>query len=304
MGRKAKSSGRDVDGVLLLDKPVGVTSNTALQQLKRLFNARKAGHTGSLDKPASGLLPLCFGEATKFSSYLLDSDKTYIATCKLGVTTTTADASGEVIEKSAIPRLSGRELEKILARFRGVISQVPPMHSALKQGGQPLYKLAYQGREVERKPRQVTVYSLKLLDLRNDEFDIEVHCSKGTYIRILVEDIGKAVGCGAHVLSLRRIAVGPYNISAAVTIEHLRQLSEAGEAHLDDQLLPVDSMLGHFPEIEMNESLAFYLRRGQAVMVPGAPTSGLVRIRFNGEFIGIGEVQEDGRIAPKRLLSL
>jgi tRNA pseudouridine55 synthase len=303
MGRKAKSRGRDVHGVLLLDKPVGVTSNTALQQLKRLFNARKAGHTGSLDKPASGLLPLCFGEATKFSSYLLDSDKTYVATCKLGVTTTTADASGEVIEKFAVPRLSGRELEKILARFRGDISQVPPMHSALKQDGQPLYKLAYQGREVERNPRQVTVYSLKLLDLRNDEFDIEVHCSKGTYIRTLVEDIGKAVGCGAYVLSLRRVAVGPYNISAAVTIEHLRQLSEAGEAHLNDQLLPVDSMLGHFPEIEMNEILAFYLRRGQAVMVTGAPTSGLVRIRFNGEFIGIGEVQEDGRIAPKRLLS-
>ncbi len=303
MGRRKKTKGRDVHGVLLLDKPAGVTSNGVLQHLKHLYQARKAGHTGSLDKPATGLLPICFGDATKFSAYLLDSDKGYIATCKLGARTTTADAIGEIIEESPVPDLDSKQLEAVLSRFRGQISQVPPMHSALKHKGQRLYRLAYKGIEVEREPRSVTIHSMTLLDHRKNEIDIEVHCSKGTYIRTLVEDIGKALSCGAYVLSLRRIAVGPYTLDGASTMDQLESRAGEGLDSLDEQLRPVDSILGNLPEIDLNEDMVFYLRRGQAVMVPHAPTDGLVRVYYNEQFIGLGEVKEDGRIAPKRLVS-
>ena len=212
---RRKPRGRNVNGILLLDKGIGITSNAALQKVKRLYQASKAGHTGSLDPLASGLLPLCLGEATKLSSFLLDADKAYAGVCKLGVKTSTADAEGEVIETRPVPDLSEAQLRDVLAKFVGVIDQIPPMHSAIKMQGQPLYKLAHQGIEVERQPRQVTIHSLTLTRLEGDEFAFDLQCSKGTYVRTLAEDIGEVLGCGAHLSALRRTQVGPFELDHA-----------------------------------------------------------------------------------------
>jgi tRNA pseudouridine55 synthase len=288
-----------------LDKPVGITSNAALQEVKRLLFAAKAGHTGNLDPLASGMLPICLGEATKLSAYLLDADKVYTGTCKLGVRTSSADAEGEIIETREVPALSEEQVLEVLARFSGVIEQIPPMHSAIKQNGQPLYKLARQGIEVERKPRQVTIHELKLLRLEGDEIEIYVHCSKGTYIRTLVEDIGEALGCGAHLSQLRRTRVGPFHEEGMVSLDALREeAEEAGPEGLDHHLLPLDHALGDYPEVTLTESSLFYVRQGQAVQVPQAPTNGWVRLFDNaGKFVGVGAVLDDGRVAPKRLIS-
>jgi tRNA pseudouridine55 synthase len=302
MGNK-KTKGRNVHGILLLDKPVGVTSNQALQHVKRLYQARKAGHTGSLDKQASGLLPMCLGEATKISGYLLDSDKYYQATCKLGMTTTTGDAEGEITAEKPVPELNKADVLAALAQFHGEISQVPPMYSALKHKGQRLYKLAHQGIVVEREPRNVTIYSLELLALNGDEIEISVHCSKGTYIRTLAEDIGNKLGYGAHVKELRRLGAGPFRAEQMITVGEIERLAIEGITALDQLLLPVDTALQDVPEIEVSESLVFYMRQGQAVIVPHAPVNGLVRIYdHRHQFIGVGEVQDDGRIGPSRLM--
>lgn len=304
MARRQKPRGRRVNGILLLDKPVGITSNAALQEVKRLFFAAKAGHTGNLDPLASGMLPICLGEATKLSAYLLDADKVYTGTCKLGVRTSSADAEGEIIETREVPELSEEQVLEVLARFSGEIEQIPPMHSAIKQNGQPLYKLARQGIEVERKPRQVTIHELKLLRLEGDEIEIYVHCSKGTYIRTLVEDIGEALGCGAHLSQLRRTRVGPFREEGMISLDALREEAEEGAESLDHHLLPLDHALGDYPEVKLTESSLFYVRQGQAVMVPQAPTSGWVRLFDNaGGFVGVGAVLDDGRIAPKRLIN-
>jgi tRNA pseudouridine55 synthase len=304
VARRQKARGRRVNGILLLDKPVGITSNAALQEVKRLFFAAKAGHTGNLDPLASGMLPICLGEATKLSAYLLDADKVYIGTCKLGVRTSSADAEGEIIETREVPELTENQVLEVLARFRGEIEQIPPMHSAIKQNGQPLYKLARQGIEVERKPRQVTIHELKLLRLEGDEIEIYVHCSKGTYIRTLVEDIGEALGCGAHLSRLRRTRVGPFREEGMVTLDDLRQEAEEGAESLDHHLLPLDHALGDYPEVTLTESSLFYVRQGQAVQVPQAPTDGWVRLFDNtGKFVGVGAVLDDGRVAPKRLIN-
>ena len=304
--RKRKPHERDVHGILLLDKPAGITSNDALQKIKRLYRAARAGHTGSLDKPATGMLPLCLGEATKFSSYLLNADKTYVSVAKLGVMTSTADAEGEILETRQVPELNQRELEKVIAQFVGDIEQVPPMYSALKVDGQRLYKLAYQGLEVERKSRPVAIHKIDLLHFDKDSFEIQVRCSKGTYIRTLVEDIGNALGCGAHVSSLRRISTGPFNEAQMVSMETIENLSKDGDeadAVLDQLLVPVDSALEHLTEVNLTEELAYHLCLGQAVSVPKAPTEGLLRIYDHKHaFIGIGTVLDDGRVAPKRLL--
>jgi tRNA pseudouridine55 synthase len=290
---------------LLLDKPVGITSNAALQEVKRLFFAAKAGHTGNLDPLASGMLPICLGEATKLSAYLLDANKVYTGTCKLGVRTSSADAEGEIIETREVPELSEAQVLDVLARFTGEIEQIPPMHSAIKQNGQPLYKLARQGIEVERKPRQVTIYELKLLRLAGDEIEIYVHCSKGTYIRTLVEDIGEALGCGAHLSQLRRTRVGPFHEEGMVSLDALREEAEEGPESLDHHLLPLDHALGGYPEVTLTESSLFYIRQGQAVQVSQAPTDGWVRLfDSTGKFVGVGAVLDDGRIAPKRLISV
>lgn len=301
--RNKLKKGRQVHGILLLDKPAGITSNQALQHVKHLFHARKAGHTGSLDKLATGLLPLCLGEATKLSGYLLDADKHYQATLKLGIQTTTGDAAGDVVATASVPALDHAAIESVLAQFRGEISQVPPMHSALKYKGQRLYQLAYQGIEVEREPRIVTIYKLELLEFNGDEMEIKVSCSKGTYIRTLAEDIGKALGCGAHVKSLRRLGAGPYREEQMISMDAIEHLAEQGLAHLDRLLLPMDSILGDVPGVQLEESLVFYVRQGQAVTVPQAPTAGQVRLYDRqGRFMGIGEVLDDGRIAPRRLV--
>lgn len=303
MARKQRSRGRPVNGILLLDKPAGLTSNQALQHVKRLFQAGKAGHTGSLDKQATGLLPLCLGEATKLSGYLLNANKRYHAICRLGVTTSTGDASGEELAVANVPETGAEQIETVLQCFRGEINQIPPMHSALKHKGQRLYKLAHQGIEVEREPRKVMIHHLQLLNKSDKELEIDVICSKGTYIRTLAEDIGRELECGAHITFLRRTAVGPFTLEAAYSIEDLEQIAGKGLHALDALLLPMDKILGELPDISLNESLAFYVRQGQAVIVPHAPTGGLVRI-YNQDrlFMGIGEILDDGRVSPKRLL--
>ncbi len=303
MGRK-RARGRRIDGILLLDKPVGITSNAALQQVKRLYRARKAGHTGSLDPQASGLLPICLGEATKLSGFLLDADKRYEGTCRLGVRTTTADAEGEVVETRPVPPLSEARVREVLARFTGEIQQVPPMHSAVKVNGQPLYKLAHQGLEVERKPRTVTIYELELTRLAGDELDIRMRCSKGTYVRTLAEEIGEVLGCGAHLAALRRTAVGPFDVADAIPLAELERLAEAGGLEaLDARLLPMEAALADWPAVTLTANSAYYLRQGQPVLVPQAPTSGWVRLFGEDQgFLGVGQVLDDGRIAPRRLV--
>ncbi|MFF7710507.1 tRNA pseudouridine(55) synthase TruB [Pseudomonas sp. NPDC007930] len=294
---------RDVSGIILLDKPLGFTSNAALQKVRWLLNAQKAGHTGSLDPLATGVLPLCFGEATKFSQYLLDSDKAYQTVMQLGVTTTTADAEGEVLQRREVT--VGREaIEAALPAFRGAIQQVPPMYSALKRDGQPLYKLARAGEVVEREARSVTIGSLELLEASGSTATLAVSCSKGTYIRTLVEDLGERLGCGAHVAQLRRTQAGPFSLPQSVTLEALEAAhAEGGPEALDRFLLPSDSGLLDWPAVQFSEHSSYYWLHGQPVRAPQAPAFGMVRVQdHTGRFIGIGEVAEDGRIAPRRLI--
>ena len=300
---RRRSQGRPVTGILLLDKPIGMTSNAALQLVKRLFRARKAGHTGSLDPLASGLLPICLGEATKVSAYLLDADKHYQVRVRLGVTTTTGDADGEVLETREVAPFDDAGLEAVLVGLRGEIEQVPPMYSALRHKGQRLYQLAREGIEVERAPRRITIHSLVARIVAADELELVVHCSKGTYVRTLAEEIGAGLGCGAHVIALRRTGVGPYDESGLLSLDALRDEAEAeGHEALDRHLLPVVSALAHWPQLRLSGDAAYYLRQGQAVMVPKAPTSGwLCLFSEDGGFIGVGQVQDDGRVAPRRL---
>ncbi len=301
MGRNRRNRGRDVTGILLLDKPEGAGSNAVLQHCKRLFDARKAGHTGSLDVPASGLLPICFGEATKVSGFLLDATKRYLATFRLGMRTSTGDAKGETLETCVVGDLHEARVREVLARFTGDIEQIPPMHSAIKRGGVPLYKLAYEGKTIEREPRPVTIYAMELLGIHDECIDVDVTCSKGTYIRALAEDVGAALGCGGHVSALRRTAAGPYSIEQAWTPTALEALAAEGTAALDACLLPVDSALGDMPAVALSPDSVFYLRQGQAVQVPRAPTSGLLRLYEPGErLLGVGEILDDGRVALKR----
>lgn len=302
MGRR-RVRGRDVNGILLLDKPSGITSNDALQQVKRLFYAKKAGHTGSLDPLASGVLPICMGEATKVSAFLLDADKRYQVRCQLGVRTTTADAEGEVVETRPVVSWTAEQIDRVFDEFRGRIEQIPPMYSALKHQGQRLYKLARQGVEVEREPRPVDIYELTLTGQGDDWIDIDVHCSKGTYIRTLAEDIGEKLGCGAHVSALRRSMVGPYGAGQLVTLEQLQYLKENDMPAMDDLLLPIESALSQWPDVDLSTDAAFYLQQGQPVLVPHAPTSGWVRLyEGNRSFLGMGEILDDGRVAPRRLM--
>jgi tRNA pseudouridine55 synthase len=302
---KMRRSGlRNVNGIVLLDKPLGMTSNAALQAVKRLYHAKKAGHTGSLDPLASGLLPLCFGDATKVSAFLLEADKRYRVTVKLGVKTTTGDAEGDIVASRAVDGIDADRLQAVLRRFTGSIEQIPPMHSAIKHQGQPLYKLARKGIEVERQARAVMIHELRLQGADGDKLDIEVGCSKGTYIRTLAEDIGEALGVGAHVTVLRRIATGPFVSGQMVSAEQLHAAAAEGFAALDGLLLPMEAALEQWPEVCLSDDLAFYLRQGQAVFVPRAPTQGWVRLRTADQgFLGMGRVLDDGRVAPKRLIS-
>jgi tRNA pseudouridine55 synthase len=291
-----------VRGILLLDKPTGMTSNSALQQVKRLYKAQKAGHTGSLDPLADGLLPICFGAATKISAFLLDADKHYWVRVKLGVTTSTADSEGDVLETRPVDGISEDDVRLAVTGFQGEIQQIPPMYSALKHKGERLYKLAREGREVEREPRNITIHRIEMSGFELPEFEIEVHCSKGTYVRTLAEDIGEQLGCGAHVTALRRTGVGPYGVDGMVNIASLERKIEEGFAAADSLLLPIDSALGQWPEVRLSADSSFYMRQGQPVLVPNAPVDGWVRLYDANGFIGVGEIMDDGRVAPRRLM--
>ena len=303
---RRKNKGRNISGVLLLDKPQGCSSNQILQKVKRLFDAAKAGHTGSLDPLATGMLPICFGEATKISAFLLDADKRYHLECQLGVTTTTGDSDGEVLQRQDVSAVTEQAVKNVLPEFIGEIEQVPPMYSAIKHNGERLYKLARQGIEVERKARTVTIYDIDYLSLaENDDqeliLELEVSCSKGTYVRTLVEDIAKKLDCGAHITSLRRLSVGPYS-GQMLTFEQLEALKEQGMDVLDACLQPIDSGVADWPDVQLTSDAAFYVRQGQAVLVPHAPTQGWVRIYDKNHFLGLGEIQDDGMVAPRRMI--
>ena len=309
MGRR--KSGRTVDGVLLLNKPLGMTSNQALQRAKRLLFANKAGHTGSLDPLATGVLPLCFGEATKFSQFLLDADKRYQSTFRLGVKTTTGDAEGEIIAETCAAELTEAAVTQALTRFEGEIDQVPSMFSALKQDGQPLYKLARKGVEVEREARRVTLYSIQVLAFRpgeQAEVDVDVHCSKGTYIRSLAEDLGEALGVGGHVIRLHRTGAGPFTEAGCITLDDLDAERGEGRAELlDHHLLPVDAPIAALAALTLPEDSSYYFRKGNPVMDSGVYRAGqegdMVRVFCeSGQFLGLG-VLDEGRVAPKRLIA-
>ncbi|MCB1760802.1 MAG: tRNA pseudouridine(55) synthase TruB [Gammaproteobacteria bacterium] len=302
MGRR-RNSGRNVQGILLLDKPVGETSNAALQRVKRIFFARKAGHTGSLDPLASGLLPICFGSATKISAFLLDADKRYWVRVKLGETTTTGDAEGEIVERRPVTNVTAADIERALQGFRGEIQQIPPMYSALKHKGERLYKLAREGVEVAREPRTIRIHEIGLGACDLPQFEFEVSCSKGTYVRTLAEDIGAVLGCGAHVDGLRRTGVGPFSSEQMVTMEQIDAAFEAGRESLEALLLPVERALDDWPAVNLNADSTYYVKQGQPVLVPNAPTSGRVRLYDQNRcFIGVGEILDDGRVGPKRML--
>jgi tRNA pseudouridine55 synthase len=308
MARRRK--GRPVNGVVLLDKPTGISSNDALQKVKRIYFAEKAGHTGALDPLATGMLPICLGEATKFSQFLLDSDKRYVVKAKLGERTNTSDSDGEVVETRPV-KVDRGQLERCIAKFRGTTDQIPSMFSALKYQGRPLYEYAREGIEVPRESRKITVYEIELLRFDGDEIEMEVHCSKGTYIRTIVDDLGEMLQCGAHVTYLRRTGVANYPYEKMVTLEQLNELLEQGREQeiqpkelLDPLLLPMDTAVEDLPEVNLIPELVDMVQHGQPVQVFGAPTEGVVRMTGGEEktFLGVAEIDDDGRIAPKRLV--
>ena len=305
MGRKRR--GRLVDGILVLDKPPGMTSNGALQRVKRLFDAAKAGHTGSLDPLATGVLPLCLGEATKFSQYVLDADKGYLSTFVLGIGTDTLDAEGEETSREDAAHLTNDQVFEAMASLTGALEQIPPMYSAIKRDGQPLYKLARQGLEIERKARSVIIHRFELLAFRPGkavEVDVDILCTKGTYVRSLAESLGQALGLPAHVSVLRRSLAGPYSLAQAVTLDHLETVAERTPEQLDALLIPMDGPLDALPGVVIGESAVYYLKRGQPVLVPNGPRDGMVRAyAAGGAFLGIGEMLDDGRLAPRRLVN-
>lgn len=305
MSRKKSSNRRSVNGMLLLDKPEGMSSNAVLQRVKQLFFAAKAGHTGSLDPLATGVLPICFGEATKFSQYFLDADKTYEVVAKLGVRTTTSDAEGEVVQERDVPDLSIVDIETACDSLRGEIDQTPSIYSALKYEGKPLYYYARQGINVPRPTRRICIYQLDILDFKKDKLTMRIHCSKGTYIRTLVDDLGEILGCGAHVEKLRRTDVGGLDISIMTNIEALTQLKEAQHyAAMDDCLLPLEKMMSSWPSIKLNEDQEQAIRYGQIVIVNSELDLKEYAL-FNelNKFIGVGFVAESSVLKAKRLVS-
>lgn len=297
---KPRRPRRPIDGVLLLDKPQGITSNQALMRVRHLYQADKAGHTGSLDPLATGLLPVCLGEASKFTQYLLDADKVYVTRIRLGVATTTGDAEGDVVAEAAVPVLDAAAIEQVLDRFRGDIDQVPSMFSALKKDGRPLYELARKGIEIERPARRVTIHRLTMLSVEGDEWTLEAHVSKGTYIRSLAEDIGEVLGCGAHLAGLRRTHSGGLDVAHAVTLDRLAELDEAGR---DALLRGPDCMLADWPAVclPMDEAGRFLTGMRRKVQTPDMPA-----VRVYGPnpstFLGSAHVTA-GELIPDRLLS-
>ncbi len=310
-----RRKGRAINGVLLLDKPHGLSSNHALQAVKRIYFAQKAGHTGALDPLATGMLPICLGEGTKFSQYLLDTDKTYQVTAKLGIRTTTSDSGGEVVSEKEV-NVSDEQLTEALDSFRGTTKQVPSMYSALKHQGQPLYKYAREGIEVPREARDITVFNLELLRFEHDEVELSIHVSKGTYIRTIVDDLGELLGCGAHVANLRRSAVGNYPIEKMITLPELEALLEQANADeitpsdvLDPLLLPMNSAVDGMHSVYVDDMSANFLRHGNPVQAYNTPEEGSVQVYIgenkddaDAEFIGVGFINDDGLLAPKRIV--
>ncbi|MBY5949162.1 tRNA pseudouridine(55) synthase TruB [Photobacterium rosenbergii] len=309
MARRRK--GRPIDGVILVDKPTGISSNDTLQKVKRIFFAQKAGHTGALDPLATGMLPICFGEATKFSQFLLDSDKRYRVIAKLGERTDTSDSDGEVVQTREV-KVDRGQLERCIAKFRGTTDQIPSMYSALKYQGRKLYEYAREGIEVPRESRKITVYSVELLRFSNNEVEMELHVSKGTYIRTIVDDLGEMLGCGAHVTYLRRTGVSNYPVERMVTIEQLEALLEQAKSQdiapselLDPLLLPMDTAVQDLPEVNIIPQIAIYVRNGNPVnagRVPAEGTQVRITVGEEREFIGVGVIDREGMLAPKRVV--
>jgi len=319
-----RKKGRPISGVFILNKSTGISSNGALQSARRLFYAQKAGHTGSLDPMATGVLPICFGESTKFSQWGLDADKKYLARVRLGVTTRTGDAEGEIIGMLDASHLCATDVEKVLPKFRGDIEQIPSMFSALKYKGTPLYELARKGVEVERSPRPISILSLEIanfgihqgvvkdeiqgVEIAYVEFDMTVHCTKGTYIRTLAEDIGIELGVGAHLTALHRTAAGPFSIEQAKSLDELAVFSEQKTADVLDQfLLAEDAMIDHLPKVELSQEMADFFVLGQAVICKEvyrfSSETDIVRVFSNtGKFMGVGEVAEESKIHPRRVV--
>ncbi|NQY63912.1 MAG: tRNA pseudouridine(55) synthase TruB [Alteromonadaceae bacterium] len=312
-----RRKGRAINGILLLDKPYEMSSNHALQAVKRIYFAQKAGHTGALDPLATGMLPVCLGEGTKFSQFLLDTDKTYQVTAKLGIRTTTSDADGEVVAEKNVD-VSLQQLNDALESFRGTTKQVPSMYSALKYQGKPLYKYAREGIEVPRESRDITVFNLDLSRFEGDEVDLDIHVSKGTYIRTIVDDLGELLGCGAHVAHLRRSAVGNYPTDKMVTLAHIEDLLEQAKTQdippselLDPLLLPMNTAVDGMPVVYVDDMSANFLRHGNPVQAANTPLEGALQVYIgesaedeNKEFIGVGFIDDDGLVAPKRIVVL
>lgn len=302
MARRRK--GRAINGIVLVDKPAGMSSNAVLQKVRWLYNAQKAGHTGALDPAATGLLPICLGEATKFTQFLLDADKRYQTTGIFGVETDTLDAEGVVTRTASVPETDPVALQSLVDdQFLGDIQQIPPMYSALKRDGKKLYELAREGKTLDLEPRPVTIYANKVLSAYGDEFDLDVHCSKGTYIRTLVADIGSALGCGAHVKTLRRLEHGQFSLDAAVTLSQLTEWQEAGRRdHMDGLLISIDELLAALPRIQLDEKYTRLFSHGNDVQT--VAEVGKARVYGNhGHFLGVGEVTNKARLRPIRLVA-
>ena len=301
----ARQVAAQVDGLLLLDKPAGITSNQALQKVKRLLRAKKAGHTGALDPAATGMLPLCFGEATKVCAYLLEADKTYRVTARLGEATTTGDADGEVTEMAEVPDLDRQGWEQVFGQFRGEIDQVPPMYSALRKDGKRLYELAREGKVVDRDTRRVRIDDLMLLEVRGQRLVFRVRCSKGTYVRSLVEDIARAAGTVAHTAKLHRETVGDFQAEDMLDLHGAERIAESGPEALRARLLPADVALASWPECHIPEEAAERFCGGQAVEVTERVPEGLVRVYAAEErFLGVGQMGGDRKLAPRRIFRL
>jgi tRNA pseudouridine55 synthase len=303
LAKQRRRKGRSVSGIIVLDKAVGLSSNMALQEVKWLFEANKAGHTGSLDPLATGVLPLCLGEATKVSQFLLNSDKRYRARIKLGIRTDSADSEGQVIAECDEVNVSREQVEQALQSFKGETQQIPPMHSALKVDGVPLYKLAREGKTISREARSICVYELELTDFQGDEIELEITCSKGTYIRTIADDLGQDLGCGAHIIALRRLQAGAFTEADCVSTDALREVKEKhGMDRLDQNLIPMDRAIEDLPEVNLPSIAASQFKNGQSVLVRHLPEEGLVRLYEEEQFIGIGCIDDDGKVAPKRLI--
>lgn len=303
MSRQRRRRVRNISGIVVLDKANGLSSNAALQEVKRLYEANKAGHAGSLDPLATGVLPVCLGEATKVSQFLLDSDKRYRARIKLGIRTDTGDSEGSIIERNEGISVSRKAIERALTKFKGEVEQVPPMHSAIKMNGVPLYKLARKGITVEREPRLVTLYQICLVEFVNSELELEISCSKGTYIRTIADDLGQELGCGAHVIELRRTQAGVFTEKDSISSEELALEKEnRGLDKIDQFLIPMDRAIQDLPEVNLPSITASHVKNGQAVLVRHLPKNGLVRMYEDEQFIGIGSIDDDGKVAPKRLI--